>query len=318
MIGAVGDLRRDRAQAADAEEAASYELTASARRFARRARSASNDKLGFSATLMRAGEVVAATRMIEELHDDVRTEEAALMERVNEVKLARAATREKVTRLRLASVLATALLGAGSLSLAAAGMAARSFMADLDTSAPERARAGVGRVLQARHEGGSTRSSDRGRKVVVQMVAGRRITMTPAQFWRYRDLMTRSADRAELESFLARLLPRDEAELVSRVLAATIARAQGATGAAQEVAGEVARKVPKKVKSKVAKAPEKPAAASADQDGKGSGKSPSSEPSPSPSPSPSEGGSSDDSDEGVNSEQGLDGVDDMAPDLSGD
>ncbi len=94
LIGTMAERRRDHVRATKAERAASYELAVSARRFAGRARSASNDKLSFAAALLRAGEVTAANRIVEELQDDVRAEGAALIEQMNEVKLARAARRQ--------------------------------------------------------------------------------------------------------------------------------------------------------------------------------------------------------------------------------
>lgn len=315
LIGAFRELRRDRARAAEAEETASYELTTSARRFARQTRSVSKDKLSFSAALMRAGESAAANRMIEEFERDVRTEEAALLERMNEVKLARAAKRERVTRLRLASVLVVAVMGAGLLSFAAAGLAVGSFMADRHSSSPQKAKSGVGRVLQSRAGSPSTRVSQPARKMVVRVLAGKTVEMTPAQFRRYRELMTEKPGQAELESFLSELLPHDEAKLISRVLAASIAQAGQAADAAQKVAGDVVRKVPKKVRSKVPDAPKEPPPPSADQAKKDEGQSPSPEPSPSPSSSPSQGDGSPD----LNGDRGGDGIGDVAPEsLFGD
>src|SRR5688572_22772693 len=102
---------------------ASYEIAKSARRFTTNAQAAVDDKLNFSATLMRAGEVEAANRLLKEFHDDVREEEVALIERVNEVKAAEAVRREGLTRTRLARLLAVAVVGSGLLSFSAAGMA---------------------------------------------------------------------------------------------------------------------------------------------------------------------------------------------------
>ena len=126
------ELSQDCARAADDEETAGFELTRSARAFSQRAREAADDKLAFSATLMRAGEVGAANRMIHDLEQDVRTEEATLAEQVYEVKVAAATRRSKMTRLRLARTLAAAVLAAGLLAFSAAGMGVASFLADMN------------------------------------------------------------------------------------------------------------------------------------------------------------------------------------------
>ncbi len=126
------ELNREVERAATEEERAGFELTRSTRDFTRRARAVADDKLAFSATLMRAGEVGAANRLLEDLERDVRVEEAALTEQVNDVKVATAARRANMTRLRLARTLAAAMLSAGLLAFSAAGMAVASFLADLE------------------------------------------------------------------------------------------------------------------------------------------------------------------------------------------
>src|SRR5687768_14689721 len=81
------------------DRADSLELAVSARRFSRRTQAVLDDKLSFSATLMRAGEVEAANRLLAEVGEEVLTEEVALLERVNEVKAARSVGgRDRVTR----------------------------------------------------------------------------------------------------------------------------------------------------------------------------------------------------------------------------
>ena len=105
------------------EEAASLEIAQSASRFSRRTRKVVDDKLSFSATLMRAGEVTAAARLLAEVEEEVRDQEIALIETVNEVKVAQAVRRGRITRLRLARSLAAAMLGACVLAFSAVGMA---------------------------------------------------------------------------------------------------------------------------------------------------------------------------------------------------
>lgn len=128
------DLRRSVrelvADQADAEEAASNVIVTCASRFSRRSKRVVDDKLSFSATLMRAGEVDAANRLLDEVEREVRAEEAALIETVNEVKVAQTARRDRITRLRLARTLTAATLGAGLLTVSAAGMAVAGFLQD--------------------------------------------------------------------------------------------------------------------------------------------------------------------------------------------
>jgi hypothetical protein len=112
------------------EEDAKLELAVSAQRFSQETRVVVDDKLSFSATLMRAGEVAAAKRLLAEVHAEVRDNEVALIEQVNEVKVARAARRERITRMRLVRSLAVAMLGAAVMATSAAGMAFASFLED--------------------------------------------------------------------------------------------------------------------------------------------------------------------------------------------
>ena len=113
-----------------AEAEASLRITRSAQRFTKNTKEVVDDKLSFSATLMRAGEVQAASRLLAEVEHDVREEEAALFESVNEVKVAQSLRRSRVTRLRLARMLAVAALGSAVLSFSAAGMAVAGFLRD--------------------------------------------------------------------------------------------------------------------------------------------------------------------------------------------
>lgn len=114
------------------EEAASLHIAQGASRFSRRASKVVDDKLSFSATLMRAGEVSAATRLLAEVEEEVRNEEVALIETVNEVRVAQAVRRGRITRLRLARSLAVAMLGASLLAFSAMGMAVAGALKDRD------------------------------------------------------------------------------------------------------------------------------------------------------------------------------------------
>ena len=72
----ISDLEASRAEA---EEMASLQLANSAQEFSRRTRAVVDDKLTFTAALMRAGEVHAASKLLAEVESDVREEEAALI-----------------------------------------------------------------------------------------------------------------------------------------------------------------------------------------------------------------------------------------------
>ena len=134
---AIGDLRELRQSVVElfdddrsAEAEASLQIAKSAQRFTKNTKEVVDDKLSFSATLMRAGEVQAANRLLAEVEHEVREEEAALIETVNEVKVAQSIRRERMTRLRLARLLAVATLGSALLTFSAAGMAVAGFLRD--------------------------------------------------------------------------------------------------------------------------------------------------------------------------------------------
>ncbi|MGH2752421.1 MAG: hypothetical protein ACRDK3_16360 [Actinomycetota bacterium] len=217
-------------RAASEEEEASFELTRSARAFSRRAREVTDDKLAFSATLMRAGEVSAANRMIEDLELDVRTEEAALTEQVNEVKVAAATRRATMTRLRLARTLAAAMLSAGLLSLSAAGMAVASFVADLNDSGAGTARPSSSGVASGTVDSGFAAHEVRS----IRLPDGTRLKLSRDQF---RALKALTADpdlnRRELERLLIELVgPAAAGELVEALTGVSLgaSQASGAIG----------------------------------------------------------------------------------------
>jgi hypothetical protein len=199
----------------ETDRADSLELAVSARRFSRRTQAVIDDKLSFSATLMRAGEVEAANRLLAEVGEEVLTEEVALLERVNEVKAARSVRpsgHDRVTRGRLVRTLAVAMLGASLLAFSAAGAAV----------------VGMFRDDQATHgsdpdESGSTistRSNGRGKDRRVELTDNISLSMTPAQFREYSRLTDGDIDEDQLEIFLLELLPRSLAEQVHYALVA--------------------------------------------------------------------------------------------------
>lgn len=192
------------------DRAAGFELAVSTRHFARRTKRVVDDKLSFSATLMRAGEVEAANRLLSEVEDDVLAEEAALMERVAEVKVARSLERPPTTRVRLARALAVAMLGSAVLASSAVGMAVvglfRNEGAEVVTDAGARKwRAGLFEARQANAL----------RNV---WIAGVRLALSPSEFSRLDELTRGEVDKDRLETFLLRLLPPPLAEKVSSAL----------------------------------------------------------------------------------------------------
>lgn len=159
VMGELSQLRREfrelTTESAAEEEKAKYELTASARKFSRDAKDLVDDKMTFSATLMRAGEVDAANRLLEEVEQDVRVEEVALIEKMNEVKMARATKRERMTRNRLARLMAVSLAGSMVMGFSALGMAAASFVQEREQ---DQARQNFVAQRRATEDGGRSRA----------------------------------------------------------------------------------------------------------------------------------------------------------------
>lgn len=208
------------------EEDAKLELAVSAQRFSQETREVVDDKLSFSATLMRAGEVAAANRLLAEVEAEVRDNEAALIEQVNEVKVARAARRERITRMRLARSLAVAMLGAAVMATSAAGMAFASFLED-------RARAesaAEGRRERTRDAGSdrvaAAARNDRTRTTKVKRVEVRGVeaALTGQALAAFEELKSGDLEPAEVEHLLS-LLPDDLADTMREALS-TVAVAE--------------------------------------------------------------------------------------------
>ena len=191
------------------DRADSFELAVSARRFSRRTQAVLDDKLSFSATLMRAGEVEAANRLLAEVGEEVLSEEVALLERVNEVKAARSVKAdhaEAITRGRLARTLAVAMLGASLFAFSAAGAAVAGLFTDgdqaihgSDPTDPKTMALNEDRVMGTRQ---------------VKLLNNVSLSMTAAQFRKYSRLTDGRIDEQGLESFLLGFLPADLAEKV--------------------------------------------------------------------------------------------------------
>ena len=203
-----------------ADERATYELTESARDFSRKARDVVDDKLSFSATLMRADEVHAANRLLEEVERDVRSEEATLLEKMNEVKVARSVKRDRLTRLRLVRLVAVALAGSVVMGFSALGMAAAEFVQNREQDQVKQ-NAALQR-LALRQERRALVSAQKlpgidGR--VRRLLASVALSLTPAEVRTFQRLTTGGVNLAALESFLVEVMPSPDLarEVVSEI-----------------------------------------------------------------------------------------------------
>ncbi|HEX2052016.1 MAG TPA: hypothetical protein VHJ34_15470 [Actinomycetota bacterium] len=238
LLDACGRHRRRLAHARRAasagEEAASYDLALSTRAFSRRTRRVVEDKLEFSATLVRAGEVDAASRLIEDLQRDVRDHEAALIERVNEARVGQRTRHDRVTRLRVVRALASALVSACTLSMSLLGVAFAAWVVDSD--APARHGRAVRHDARAGARPGGDRPSARrdARVERVVRIGGMAVALSPDELRTYRALIADGgAHDGRLEAFLLSVLPAAVADTVTDALAAD---ATGVlAGAAQRV-----------------------------------------------------------------------------------
>lgn len=254
VMGFRHDLRELRRAFADLlahahdDEDAGFELATSARRFSRRTKAVVDDKLSFTATLMRAGEVDAANRLLAEVESDVRTEEAALIECVNEVKTAAAVRRERVTRARLARTLVAAAIGVSLMSFSAIGMAVAGWLED---------RARQADILAAQTE--FARPAQEAERLIE--VAGKRISQRKIKIAGVRidnklsaaeirvlNRLTAASDGEGIEQLLLGVLPPDLARKVREVLVKTTAAAKGAGETIETIATNVTKKTKKKAK----------------------------------------------------------------------
>lgn len=231
------------------EEEATYKIAVSARRFSRRSKHVVDDKLNFSATLMRAGEVDAANRLLEEFERDIRTEEAALIECVNEVKVARSLKRDRVSKLRLFRMLAVALLGACVMSFSALGIAVAGMFHDrASKDAAIASAAGKGARVAAPARKAPAKANDRSRRTMRALqAAGARSSLTAHQLETVRELAI-SGDDAELTDYLLSVLPATVAQKVSHVLGVAEDAVATVASPAPDISVEVAK--PKKAAKK--------------------------------------------------------------------
>ena len=211
-------LDRECERAAEDEERANFELARSARAFSQRARAGAEDKLTFSAVLVRAGEVTAAERLIRDLELDVRAEESALADRVAQVEVAAASRRTKVTRLRLARMLALAVAAAGLLSFSAAGLAVTAFVAELGDDSAERSPRSRARTAQSNAPHQDLRS--------IRLPDGTTVELTRVELRAGRELAAKpQLSRAELERLLVKFVGPRAAGLLANALAAAALQA---------------------------------------------------------------------------------------------
>jgi hypothetical protein len=241
------ELSQECSRAARDEERATFELTRSARAFSQRAREAADDKLAFSATLMRAGEVGAAQRLINDLEQDVRGEQAALTKKVDAIEAVASTRRATKTRLRLARALAAVVLIAGLFSFSVAGIAVASFLKDLSDHPGDGSSARTGSHTS---QGANPSPRDAAMRSI-RFPDGTSVTLTQAQFRQFKRLSSNpNLGRQELERLLIDLVgPTIAARLASSVFDIADGPAQ-ATGDAGPLAGDVESKVKKELDSR--------------------------------------------------------------------
>ena len=239
------------------DKADGYELTVSARDFSRATRKVVDEKLTFSAALLRAGEVDEAQRILAEVEHDVRSEEAALIEKVNEVSAKRAVTRTQMTRLRLVRLLATAMVGAGLLGVSAMGMALAGMFDERQKAHQKNDR----RNVQLAHAGDAQST----KKVVL---GGMKVKLTQKDLATFRRLTSGSVDTQVLENFLVGDLELPQGvvdETIASVLSLTepvLQEAENVVAATTETTqavAEITQEVKKKTKDEAATEVDEPA-----------------------------------------------------------
>ena len=229
-----------------AEAEASLRITRSAQRFSRNTKEVVDDKLSFSATLMRAGEVDAANRLLAEVHHEVREEEAALIESVNEVKVAQSLRRERVTRLRLARMLAVAVVGSAVLSFSAAGMAVAGFLRDRAEAIARPNDEGATRLAAATTKQGRDLEQDRKLGMRRLRIGQVDVLLTKSQFERLRELTGGgSSSLAELEELLT-VLPGPLANQIQEAITVAEGEVAAAETEVESTVAQVEKSVIKK------------------------------------------------------------------------
>lgn len=208
-----------------ADEHARFELARSASRFTQRTQEVVDGTMSLSAALMRAGEVAEANRLLREVERDVASEEAALIETVNEAKVRGAISRSRITRLKLMKMLAAATMGASLFVFSAFGVAVASLLNEPSSGPGSFVERDLGRGLHNSHA------------LETVTIAGIDVELTRSQAHLYGKLTRGEVDSERLERFLMSVLPSD---LVRRVKAALSEATGTITAVAQDGASQVA------------------------------------------------------------------------------
>lgn len=231
-IRAYREINRDLGELREArrteDEVARLELTRRAHVFTKRSRKVVDETMNLSAVLMRAGEVDEATRLLAEVDREVETEKAALLESVNEVRSREVVTRHKMSRLRMAKMLLTAVLGASLMMFSAFGFALAKFLA------PAPAQGAQNRVM-------TTHDAPKGERSALNNIkhihfAGMKIALTPEQMAEYERLTASGAGDDELQEFLRKVLSSDLAKQI-------VAAAAPVTDAAEDLLADAKKTV---------------------------------------------------------------------------
>jgi hypothetical protein len=291
------------------DEADGYELTVSARRFTQATRKVVDEKLTFSAALLRAGELDEAQKILAEVEHDVRNEEAALLEKVNEVSAKRAVTRTTMTRMRLVRMLATAMVGAGLLGVSAMGMAVAGMFEEQQGKGRHAKKAErVARVAQADMKQGSKK-----------VIGGMKVTLSRKDLDTFRRLTSGTVDAQILEKFLV-----SDLELPPAVVNETIAEVldiepvlkevtdavDTTTAATDAVVAEVVTAPKKKIERAKEEAASEPADESSEP-GNETTEEPPAEESPEPEAKQDDEDAEDGSGDGDGQKTGIPGVEDL-------
>ncbi|MQA99049.1 MAG: hypothetical protein GEU78_01940 [Actinobacteria bacterium] len=219
----------------EGDSEASHDLAVTTHRFSKRAQAVVDDKLTLSATLMRAGEVDEARRLLAEAERDLRSEEAALLRKVEELAGNRAMHRPRVvvlerhrmSRSSLMRTLAVTIAGSVVVALAMMGGA----VIGLFEQRPRTGRVEVDRTIDVQ-PGSSTRAPDTAgasRGVAVR-INGVRVLLTRWE-WRALKRAQRSGDDQAVSDLLEVIAPELSASAPEAVVE-IIGRIGEATGGA--------------------------------------------------------------------------------------
>ena len=277
-----------------AEEAARFEIVQSASQFSRRSKEVVDSTVSLSATLMRAGEVEEANRLLADAEMQVREEEAALIETVNEVKMQGAQRRHRISRLRLFKAIATVALGSTLTMGSAFGVVLTNHL----INRPDQ----VAEAASLRNTG---KAGGRAHLKNVP-VAGMNLKLTRAQFKEYKQLVAGDVDGAELKKFLNEVLA-DDPSLAAEIHAVLIAASADVADVVDPLATEVLQakeSAEEPSETPAADEPEPspqdaPSEEPADTESPPQGPDDSPDPSPEPNPSPPDDGGDKDGPDGL-------------------